>query len=108
LRILKAYETYDYGTIFQALNTFTTVDLSSFYADRLEGSAVHLRSPSRERRAGQTAMYIMADGLTRLMAPVLSFTADELWRYLPARREESVHMALFPDRADCERLPMPS
>jgi isoleucyl-tRNA synthetase len=45
-------------------------------------------------------MYVMADGLTRLMAPILSFTADELWRFLPGRREESVHLALFPARAD--------
>ena len=41
-------------------------------------------------------MYLIADGLTRLMAPILSFTADELWRYLPGAREESVHVALFP------------
>src|SRR5262245_63465468 len=51
---------------------------------------------SRERRSGQTAMYLMADGLTRLLAPILSFTADELWRFLPGAREESVHIAVFP------------
>jgi isoleucyl-tRNA synthetase len=104
LRILKAYETYDYGTIFQALNTFATVDLSSFYADVSKDRLYTFAARSRERRAGQTAMYIMADGLTRLMAPILSFTADELWQYLPARREESVHLALFPDRAELEKL----
>ena len=43
-------------------------------------------------------MYLMADGLARLLAPILSFSADELWRYLPGSREESVHMALFPDK----------
>ena len=48
-------------------------------------------------------MYLMADGLTRLLAPILSFTADELWRYLPGAREESVHMALFPDRREPRR-----
>ena len=41
-------------------------------------------------------MYVMADGLARLLAPILSFTTDELWRYLPGAREESVHLALFP------------
>ncbi len=59
---------------------------------------------SRERRAAQTTMYIMADGLTRLVAPILSFTADELWRYLPGQREDSVHMALFPPRAEVDRM----
>jgi isoleucyl-tRNA synthetase len=49
-----------------------------------------------ERRAAQTVMYIVADGLTRLMAPILPVTADELWQHLPGRREESVHLALFP------------
>jgi isoleucyl-tRNA synthetase len=49
-------------------------------------------------------MNIMLDGLTRLLAPILSFTADELWGYMPATRVESVHMALFPTRAELETL----
>jgi len=49
-------------------------------------------------------MYVMADGLTRLMAPILSFTADELWRFLPGSREESVHIAVFPKAADLRTL----
>src|SRR5205814_3488810 len=52
----------------------------------------------------QTALYLMADGLTRLLAPILSFTADELWRYLPARDADSVHLSVFPARADLETL----
>jgi isoleucyl-tRNA synthetase len=59
---------------------------------------------SVERRAGQTAMYLIADGLTRLLAPILSFTADELWRYLPGAREESVHTAVFPSPAELDTL----
>ena len=99
-RILKAYESYDYNTIFQSLNTFTTVDLSAFYADVSKDRLYTFAARSRERRSAQTALYIMADGLTRLMAPILSFTADELWRFLPGRREESVHIALFPTHED--------
>ncbi len=99
-RILKAYEGYDYNTIFQSLNTFTTVDLSAFYADVSKDRLYTFAARSRERRSAQTALYIMADGLTRLMAPILSFTADELWRFLPGRREESVHIALFPTHED--------
>jgi isoleucyl-tRNA synthetase len=94
--ILAAYEGYDYATIFQALNTFTTVDLSAFYADVSKDRLYTFAAASRERRSAQTAMYIMVDGLTRLMAPILSFTADELWRFIPGEREDSVHMALFP------------
>jgi isoleucyl-tRNA synthetase len=96
LRILHAYDEYDYGTIFQALNTFTTVDLSAIYNDVSKDRLYTFAPRSRERRSAQTAMYLIADGLTRLMAPMLSFTADELWRFLPGAREESVHIAVFP------------
>ena len=98
-RILDAYDEFDYGTIFQSINTFTTVDLSAFYADVSKDRLYTFAAGSPERRSAQTAMYLMADGLTRVLAPILSFTADELWRYLPSRDEESVHMALFPQRA---------
>src|SRR5262249_27009100 len=96
LRILRAYDDYDYGAIFQALNAFTTVDLSAFYNDISKDRMYTFAARSRERRSPQTAMYIRADGLTRLLAPILSFTADELWRFLPGAREESVHIAVFP------------
>ena len=92
-----AYDAYDYATIFQALNAVRDRRSERVLRRRLEGSAVHVRARgSRERRSAQTAMYLMADGLTRLLAPILSFTADELWRHLPGAREESVHLALFP------------
>jgi isoleucyl-tRNA synthetase len=103
-RVLRAYEQYDYGTIFQALNTFCTVDLSAFYADVSKDRLYTFAARSRERRSAQTAMYVMADGLTRLMAPILSFTADELWRFLPGSRDASVHLALFPSAEELETL----
>src|SRR5207342_2946138 len=109
-RILRAYEDYDYGTISQALNTFTTVDLSSFYADVSKDRLYTFAARSAERRSAQTAMYLMADGLTRLMAPILSFTADELWRFLPrvAGREASVHIAVFPSADELRALDDPA
>jgi isoleucyl-tRNA synthetase len=96
LRILRAYDEYNYGAIFQALNAFATVDLSAFYVDVTKDRLYTFAARSRERRSAQTAMYIMVDGLTRLLAPILSFTADELWRFLPGEREESVHIGVFP------------
>ena len=99
LRALRAYEVYDYSTVFQALNAFATIDLSAFYADVSKDRLYTFAPKSRERRSAQTALYLMADGLTRVLAPILSFTADELWRYLPGAREASVHLALFPSTA---------
>ena len=95
-KIVKAYEDYDYPAIFQAANQLITVDLSAFYIDVTKDRMYTLGAKSEARRSGQTAMFIIVDGLARLLAPVLSVTMDELWRMLPGQREESVHMALFP------------
>ena len=99
-RLVSAYDGYDYPTIFQALNAFTTVDLSALYNDISKDRLYTFGARSRERRSAQTAMYVMADGLTRLLAPLLPVTADELWRSLPHRKEASVHMARFPDSTE--------
>jgi isoleucyl-tRNA synthetase len=107
VRVLDAYESFDYGPMTQALTQFATVDLSAFYNDISKDRMYTFAAKSRERRSGQTAMYLMADGLARLLAPVLSFTADELWRYLPGSREESVHLAVFPARADLDAMRAP-
>jgi isoleucyl-tRNA synthetase len=95
-RIVAAYEAYDYPPIFQAINTFATVDLSAFYSDISKDRLYTFAARGRQRRSAQTAIYVMADGLTRLLAPILPVTADELWRHLPGEREQSVHLALFP------------
>src|SRR5204862_3539152 len=101
--VVRGYERYDYPGIFQTINQFLTVDLSAFYADVSKDRLYTFAAGSHERRSAQTAMYEMADGLARLLAPILPVTADELWRHLPAAggREESVHLADFPK--DLER-----
>ena len=104
LKIRRAYSSYKYGSIFQTVNAFTTVDLSAFYADVSKDRLYTFAARSRERRSAQSAMYIMADGLTRLLAPILSFTTDELWRHLPARHLDSVHIGLFPEPESLEPL----
>jgi len=104
VRVLDAYDEYNYSAISQAVNQFATVDLSAFYNDISKDRLYTFAARSPERRSGQTAMYLMADGLTRLLAPILSFTADELWRFMPGGREESVHLALFPTREELEPL----
>ncbi len=99
-KIVKAYDDYDYPAIFQIANQLITVDLSAFYVDVTKDRMYTLGAKSDARRSGQTAMFIVVDGLARLLAPILSVTMDELWRLLPGEREESVHMALFPRELD--------
>ena len=90
-RIVKAYADYDFPVIPQALNAFLTVDMSAFYVDVSKDRLYTFAPKSRGRRSAQTAMYIIVDGLARLMAPILPVTADELWRSLPGERDDSVH-----------------
>jgi isoleucyl-tRNA synthetase len=96
--VLAAYDRYDFPGIFQRLNQLLTVDLSAFYADVSKDRLYTFGSGSVERRSAQTAMFIIADGLARLLAPILPVTSEEMWKHLPAgSREPSVHMAHFPD-----------
>ncbi len=95
-RMITAYDQYDFPTVFQSLNTLATVDLSAFYVDVTKDRMYTYGARSDARRSGQTAMYLMADGLARLMAPLLPFTGDELWRHTPGPRAESVHLEVFP------------
>jgi isoleucyl-tRNA synthetase len=106
-RVVRAYDEYDYPVIFQALNAFATVDLSSFYNDISKDRLYTFGARSRERRSGQTALYVMVDGLTRLLAPILPVTADQLWTNLPGRHEPSVHIALLPTVAELQALENP-
>jgi len=101
--VRQAYERYEFQTIFHAINEFMTVDLSAVYLDVSKDRLYTFGADSRERRSAQTAVYVMADGLTRLIAPVLSITADDVWSRLPGAREESVHLAQFPADADTWR-----
>ena len=94
--ILRSYDRYDFQTISHALNSFLTVDLSAFYIDVSKDRLYTLGAKSESRRSVQTVMYTITDGLTRLLAPLLPVTADELWRHLPGDREDCVHLADFP------------
>ena len=98
--VLQAYGRYEFQTISHTINRFLTVDLSAFYIDVSKDALYTLAARSDARRSAQTAMYTMVDGLTRLLAPLLPVTADELWRHLPGQRADSVHLAEFPAGAE--------
>ena len=101
-RIRRAYDAYDFSTVAQTMNTLTTVHLSAFYVDVTKDRMYTLAPRSPERRSTQTAMYLMCDGLARLLAPILPVTADDLWRNIPGTRAASVHLEDFPVVGDQE------
>ena len=97
-RVLTAYDNLEFHVIYQEVNGFCTTEMSSFYLDILKDRMYTSRKDSQERLSAQTVMYRILDTLVRLLAPVLSFTADEVWQFMPGEREESVHLAQFPPR----------
>ncbi len=98
-KVRAAYDQFDFGTIFHALNAFCAVDLSAFYLDVLKDRLYTEASSSKERRAAQTALWRILDATVRLAAPILPFTTEEVWRSLPPgiREAESVHLGRLPD-----------
>ena len=99
-RVIRAYDEYDFPAVPQAVNSLITADVSAFYVDVSKDRLYTMSPKSTARRSAQTALYTMADGLARLIAPIVPVTADELWRFLPGKREDSVHLADFPSGLD--------
>jgi len=84
------YGRYDFAAIVQALSNFCTVDLGSLYLDVTKDRLYTMQEDSRGRRSAQTAMWHIAHAFARWIAPILSFTADEMWQYLPGERAGDV------------------
>ena len=99
---MKAYEHFEFHIAYQALNDFINTDLSDIYLDVLKDRLYTFTPSSVARRSGQTALWRIAETLARLIAPVLSFTADEVWDLLPflPERKPSVHLARFSKMSD--------
>jgi isoleucyl-tRNA synthetase len=97
-RCRGAYDDFELHVIYHAIFNFCTLDLSAFYLDVLKDRLYTSPPASVERRGAQTTLYALLDGIVRLMAPVLSFTAEEVWQHMPLRKEKetSVHRSEMP------------
>src|SRR5499427_8868340 len=95
---LAAYEQYEFTDVYHALYNFATVELSSLYFDILKDRLYTYAPRSLARRSAQTVYYEIVHRLTRLLAPLLAFTSDEIWENIPDALDESksVHLAEFP------------
>ncbi len=96
-KVTRAYENYEFHEVFHSVYNFCVTNMSAFYLDVLKDRLYTARADSQERRVSQWVLYRILNSLTRLMAPVLSFTAEEIWRYMPGRTEESVFLSGFPE-----------
>jgi len=100
--VQRSYEEFAFHKIYHRINNFCGVELSAFYFDVLKDRLYTSARKSLTRRAAQTAIWRIGEALARLLAPILSFTCEEVWRYLPpiAGRLESVHLTTFPTAGD--------
>ena len=96
-RVTRAYEEYQFHTAFHAVHNFCAVDLSALYLDVVKDRLYTSAPADPRRRAAQTVCYEVFGALARLMAPLMTFTAEEAWRHLPGTRSESVHLERFPE-----------
>lgn len=101
-RVRTSYDEFEFHTIFHALNNFCSVDLSAVYLDILKDRLYTFRADSPLRRGSQTVLFEIVVAMTKLMAPVLSFTAEEIWRTLATQQGcrfgvSSVHLSTFPE-----------
>jgi len=96
------YDHFEFHRVFHALYDFCVVDLSAFYFDVLKDRLYTFAPRNKARRSAQTAIYRITSALVRLAAPILVFTAEEIWKLLPHAQEDahSVHMTHFPKRED--------
>jgi isoleucyl-tRNA synthetase len=98
-RLKEAYANFEFHVVYHGIHNFCTVDLSALYLDILKDRLYTSPAFSPRRRAAQTTLYKILDSLVRLMATILSFTAEEVWEHIPGAKERaaSVHFTLFPE-----------
>lgn len=95
-----AYDTYQFHLIYQRLHNFCVVDLGGFYLSIIKDRQYTCHAQSLPRRSAQTALYHVAEAMVRWIAPILSFTAEEIWACLPGKRSESVFLSTWYDQLD--------
>ncbi len=93
--VLAAYRSYDFHLIYQKIHNYCVVDLGGFYLDVIKDRLYTTPAQGLPRRSAQTAMYWIAEAMVRWLAPILSFTAEEIWRHLPGERAESVFLSTW-------------
>lgn len=94
-KVQKAYENYEFHLIYQDLFNYCSVDLGGFYLDVIKDRQYTVATDNVARRSAQTAMYHILEGMVRWFAPILSFTAEEVWQHMPGERTESVFLTTF-------------
>jgi len=94
-QVVSAYGRYEFHQIYQRVHNFCAVDLGSFYLDVIKDRQYTTQADSIARRSAQTALYHIVEAMARWLAPILSFTAEEIWQHVPGERAESVFLSIW-------------
>ncbi|MEX0962440.1 MAG: isoleucine--tRNA ligase [Pseudohongiellaceae bacterium] len=95
--VIEHYDSYNFLNVYQKIHNFCVVELGGFYLDVIKDRQYTTQADSLARRSTQTALYHILEIFSRLIAPILSFTADEIWQNIPGARQESVFLSNFAD-----------
>lgn len=90
--IMAAFEDFQFNAVYQRIHNFCAIELGSFYLDIIKDRQYTMPTDSRGRRSAQTAIYYILEAMVRWMAPILSFTAEEIWQHFPGQRAKSVFL----------------
>lgn len=106
-KVKNGYDTFEFHQVYHAIHNFCVVDMSNFYLDVLKDRLYTEKADSQARRAAQTAMFIILDALTRMIAPILAYTSDEIWKFMPHHSDadaENVVYNSMPEKlsVDCD------
>ena len=102
-KVKEAYDKYEFHIVYHAIHNFCVVDMSNFYLDVLKDRLYTEKADSKSRRAAQTSIYIILNAMTRMIAPILAYTSDEIWKYMPhssSERAEHVVYNEMPEKVD--------
>lgn len=102
-KVKEAYDKYEFHIVYHAIHNFCVVDMSNFYLDVLKDRLYTEKADSKARRAAQTSIYIILNAMTRMIAPILAYTSDEIWKYMPhSSNEKSEHVIYneMPEKVD--------
>ncbi|MEG1747650.1 MAG: class I tRNA ligase family protein, partial [Oscillospiraceae bacterium] len=94
---LDAYNRYEFHAVYRAIYNFCVIDQSNFYLDIIKDRLYCEAPNSKERRSAQTALYLILDGMTRLLAPILAFTSEEIWKEMPHAKADNAESVLLND-----------
>ena len=102
-KVKEAYDKYEFHIVYHAIHNFCVVDMSNFYLDVLKDRLYTEKADSKARRAAQTSIYIILNAMTRMIAPILAYTSDEIWKYMPHSSNEKAEHVVYnemPEKVD--------